>query len=359
MGTRFAHFDILAPLGRGGMGDTYIAERSGPANFRKRVCLKRVLSEHSGDPKSVAMFQNEARLAAELHHPNIVTVNEFGQEGEIWWMAQELVDGLDLRSLYAALAARGERLPLDVVLYIITEVTKALSYAHRFTPADGSAVGIIHRDVTPGNVLISNEGNVKLTDFGIAKAVKSERTQTKTVSGKFGYMPQEQMMAEPLDGRADLFSLGVMFFELLAGVRPFEGPTDAAIISHVAAGKRTDLRDLAPEVPLRIVDLVHSLTEARPEARPRTAKDVLAALAWRTPASSTADDLADIVREIKPTMSLDGNGPLTPSGVRPSHARRAAETSSPSKTNPERPASRARLATDKPETFRRRSSHPR
>jgi eukaryotic-like serine/threonine-protein kinase len=309
MSDTFGSFRLLARLGRGGMAETFVAERTKPGGLVERVCLKRILSDHATDPEFVRLFQNEARLALLLRHPNVVPVLDFGEEHGTWWMSLALVEGLDLRSLLKGLGERGERLSRDVVIYIIAKTAEALRLAHERKLPDGSPAHIVHRDVSPSNVLIDYEGAVMLADFGIAKAVVAEgRTQTGIMRGKPSYMPPEQALAQPVDARADLFALGVMLFELLAGARPFDGAGEVATIQNVLGGHRQSLRVYAPDVPDALVALVDSLIEPELELRMRSAQEVLDALDPLHPPPSVARTLGALVRSVKPLEPILAGG---------------------------------------------------
>ena len=274
MGERFGDYEIEGRLGAGGMAEVYVARRAGPEGFVKRVCLKRVLAGNETDRETVAQFHDEARLCAHLRHPGIAAVHELGQVDGKWFMAMELVDGLDLRSLVATLRARGATLPVDVAIHVVRHVAEALAYAHALS-IDGRAIGIVHRDVTPSNVLLSVHGEVKLADFGIARSsVRTHRTRSGVVKGKVPYMAPEQALGETLDRRTDLFALGVVAFELLTGRRPHDGQTDLDTLTNAQRGRRPPLRELAPHAPAEVVSLTTKLLAARPEDRPDSADEV-------------------------------------------------------------------------------------
>ena len=315
MDEQFGPFRLLARLGRGGMAETFVAERAGPADFVQRVCLKRVLSEHSANPDFVRAFQNEARLAALLQHPNIVSVLDFGCEREAWWMSLELVEGLDLRRLIRGLASEGKRLPLEVTLYITAELAKALGYAHERRFTDGAAAGIVHRDVSPSNVLVSHDGAVKLADFGIAKATQAVdklKTESGFVKGKAPYMAPEQALGLDVDRRADLFALGVIVFELLAGVRPYDGATDLATLKNITEGRSKSLEELAPDVPGPLVELVEGLIDPKRGSRTSSAAEVLDALAaLPSPSPKIARVVGELARRVSPPELIPSQGALT------------------------------------------------
>jgi hypothetical protein len=273
----FGPFRIVRRLGRGGMAEMFVAERQGLASFSQRVCLKRVLPTLCADPMFVAMFQEEARLAARLVHPHIAQIYDFGADEGQWWMALELVDGVDLRTLLDAVRALDQPMPLDLVMLILTDVSSALACAH------GSQPVVVHRDVTPSNVLLSREGAVKLADFGIAKQTDGERATASGIKGKVPYMAPEQALGGRIDARTDLFALGVMAFELLAGRRPFDGPTELATLANLAADRRPSLAPLAPHAPPALVALVEQLLAPAPDARPESAAAILDTLSADAP----------------------------------------------------------------------------
>ncbi|MET0284743.1 MAG: serine/threonine-protein kinase [Polyangiales bacterium] len=225
-------FELLRRLGAGGMAETFVAVRRGPAGFEQRVCIKRILPAYESDQDFVSSFLAEARTSAALRHANVVQVLDFGEHEGSHYLALELIDGLDLRGLLQRDAA----LDADLVVLIVSEVAAALGYAHA---GDEDHPPVIHRDVSPSNVLISRNGEVKLTDFGIARVVGgSLHTASGVIKGKIPYMPPEYIDGGHFDARGDLFALGVMTFELLHGFRPFDGDSELDTLRKIAAGDR-------------------------------------------------------------------------------------------------------------------------
>jgi serine/threonine protein kinase len=199
----------------------------------KELVIKRILPSLSTDEQFVKMFVEEARLCEKLKHPNIVQVYDLGEFDAQYYIAMEYVHGRDLLKTLAACAKKRIAFPTDLALYIVMEVLKGLDYAHNLAGPDGAPLGIIHRDVSPSNVLLSFDGKVKLGDFGIAKATIRERTATGILKGKFGYMAPEQVMGRPIDHRADVFAVGILLYELLTGHRLFAGRSDLAVLERV------------------------------------------------------------------------------------------------------------------------------
>jgi serine/threonine protein kinase len=231
---RLGPYELLRRIATGGMAEVYLARRAGPHGFQKTVAVKRILPQFARDPDFVAMFVDEARVCARLGHPNIVHVFDFGEEEGELYMAMEYVDGTTGARLVRAVAARGEEIPLDVCLYVTLSILRALEYAHVARDEEGKPLSLVHRDVSPGNVLIDRSGAVKLTDFGIARAAEIERrTDAGQLKGKLGYMSPEQVVGRELDARSDIFTLGIVLAEMLV-LRPlFSGGKELDILIRI------------------------------------------------------------------------------------------------------------------------------
>ncbi len=298
-GEDFGPYRLLHRLGVGGMAETYEAIRRGPSGFTQHVCLKLVLPFFRDNDDFIRLFEREARLAAKLRHSNIVGVIDFGAIDGIPYMALELVDGADLRVLLDGQDTK--RLPHDLVALIGAEIAAALEHAHspRFSTPDGG-VAIVHRDVSPSNVLISRQGEIFLSDFGVAKAISGTSRQQSAVKGKVPYMSPEQLRAEPLDGRSDLFALGVVLFEALGGCRPYEGAHDPATIMLTLAGDHPSLRGLAPEAPAKLCDIIESLIQSDRESRPESASVLIDLLDEFVPSPRARRQLGERVDECRP-----------------------------------------------------------
>src|SRR5450755_3328143 len=227
-------YELVERVATGGMAEVYLARRAGPHGFQKVVAVKRILPQLAKDTDFVAMFVDEARVCARLSHPNIVQVFDFGEEGGELYMAMEYVDGTTGARLIRAAAAKGEELPLDVCLHLALSVLRGLEYAHSARDEDGKPLSLVHRDVSPGNVLIDRSGAVKLTDFGIARAAVIERrTDAGQLKGKLGYMSPEQVVGRELDARSDLFTLGIVLAEMIT-LRPlFSGGRELDVLLRI------------------------------------------------------------------------------------------------------------------------------
>lgn len=279
VGKEIGPYQLVRRLGVGGMAEAYEAIRQGPSGFSQRVCLKLVLPFLRNDRDFVRLFEREARLVAQLRHRNIVGVIDFGQIDARPYMALELVDGADLRILLDHQPRK--RLTLECAVLIGLEIADALEHAHGASlhgsapESDARAHGIVHRDLSPSNVLISRQGEVMLSDFGVAKAMAGATHRQSAVKGKVPYMSPEQLRAESLDGRADLFALGVVLFESLTGQRPYDGAHDPAIIMQILNGDRPPLRTLVPELPAELCDTVDALLSPNRDERPESAAQVI------------------------------------------------------------------------------------
>jgi serine/threonine-protein kinase len=288
----------IALLGEGGMARVYLAVMKGPGGFTKLLVIKS-LRESLEDPLYLRSFMFEARLAAQLNHPNVVQTFEVGEEAGRYFIAMEYLEGQSLRTVQRRLAP--ERLPLPMQLRILAEVARGLHHAHTLVSFDGTPLEIVHRDVSPQNVLITYEGQVKLLDFGIAKAQGGgDLTKTGMIKGKIDYIAPEQILGESVDQRADIFSLGVMLWEAITGKR-FSGGAEVADVTKIhnrVSGREPKLRDVAPDTPIRLAEICERAVAPRAEDRYDTAEDFALALTDYLRGTShmpSARDLADVV----------------------------------------------------------------
>ena len=303
----FGPYRLVRRLGIGGMAETFEAVRTGPGGFTQRVCLKLVLPFFRDDETFVELFQREARLAAKLRHSNIVGVIDFGEVSGTSYMALELIDGADLDAVLEA--QEGRRLSHEHVALLAQELAAALDHAHnppRETDSDGAEIGaIVHRDISPSNVLISRRGEVLLTDFGVAKAVTGTSRKQSAVKGKVPYMSPEQLRAGPIDGRADVFALGVVLYEALSGQRPYEGGNDPATIMLILQGEHPSLPALVPEAPARLCALIERLIDPDPDARPASAAALVELLDEFAPSPKAQRDLGRLVTALAPEIESE------------------------------------------------------
>lgn len=302
----FGPYELIERVASGGMAEVYVARRQGPHGFNKTVAVKRILPQLAQDNEFLAMFVDEARVAATLSHPNIVQVFDFGEEGGELYMAMEYVRGTNAARLVRRAAARGEVIPLDVCLHIVLSVLRGLEYAHGARDEGGRLFNLVHRDVSPGNVLIDDSGVVKLTDFGIARAAHFERrTAVGHLKGKLGYMSPEQVLGFELDARSDLFTLGIVLAELLT-LRPlFAARSDLEILTRTRDANIETLAEtpLPPDVAAVLQRALARLPEDRYATAQAFAEDVEALARRRNlslGASRVASWMARLHRETPP-----------------------------------------------------------
>src|SRR5712664_159821 len=254
MTTPIGKYKLVRLIASGGMAEVYLARQAGAAGFEKLVCLKRILPHLARDKQFVEMFLNEARLAARLDHPNIVSIFDLGEANGNYFIAMEFIDGPSLRAAAKRALGRGEWLPIPEIVKIVSMAAAGLHYAHELTEADGKPLGLVHRDISPDNVLVHRNGAAKVVDFGIAKAANSSSsTRTGTLKGKVAYMPPEQLRGDPLDRRTDVFALGVVLYELLAGKRPWAGDSDVSLIGRIMTEDPPPLSTPRPDAPAGLV----------------------------------------------------------------------------------------------------------
>jgi serine/threonine protein kinase len=316
----FGEYQLLNRLGVGGMAETFVAIRRGAGGFEQRVCLKRILPVFANDDEFVEMFLREARMSALLHHGNIARVLDFGIVNETHYLTLELIDGTDLRALLRHLRARAEGLDFGITSYVAHVLASALDFAHT-ADADGHAAGIIHRDVSPSNVLLSDEGEVKLADFGIAKAMNRPGSlQSTALKGKIPYMAPEYALGRHCSARSDLFSLGVLLYECLAGFRPFDGENDIQTLEHARTGRREPLQQHASNASTAFVDAVEMLLAPNPRDRPPNAGAFLELLEDCPPPPLAQRELGALVRAVDPCDALPSSPGLA--STRPAPTRR-------------------------------------
>ncbi|HWM93477.1 MAG TPA: protein kinase [Thermoanaerobaculia bacterium] len=267
-GERFGQYTLLDKIAAGGMAEVWKARMRGVEGFQKTVAIKKILPHMTDNSEFVGMFIDEAKLAAQLSHPNIVHIYDLGKIGRDYYIAMEYVDGKDLRSLMNAGRRRGVRLPLGLALFIAARLASALDYAHRKRDFEDREMGLVHRDVSPQNVLLSLEGDVKLCDFGIAKAVsKAGQTQMGALKGKLQYMSPEQAWGRAVSARSDLFSLGAVLYEMLTGERLFTGDTEISVLESVRQGQIRSTRQADPSIPAEVDEIVAKALAYDPQNR--------------------------------------------------------------------------------------------
>ncbi len=275
-GTTIGKYVVRRKLAEGGMAEIYLCNVQGPEGFEKEVVIKRVRAFLASDPAFVQMFIAEARVASRLNHPNLVQIFDFDKHQDTFYLAMEYVHGHSLWDVRRRARERMVPMPPTLVAQIGASVARGLHYAHRLTER-GVPLGLVHRDVTPHNVLLSFDGAVKLTDFGIAKA-GNKLTSPGMLKGKFAYMSPEQARGEEVDCRTDLFALGIVLWEMLTGGRLFDGDSDVAVLRAVQQSAIAPPARLNPDVPAELDAAVMRALSRDPAGRFQTAQELERAL---------------------------------------------------------------------------------
>jgi serine/threonine protein kinase len=276
---KFGRYVLLDRIGAGGMAEVFRAVMPGVEGFQRTFVVKRILAERAQSSYFVDMFVQEARINALLHHPNIVQVFDFGNVGGTYFLAMEYVRGRDVSEILRRLRNRDRPCPVGVAAYIAQEVATALGYAHALAGADGTPFNIVHRDISPSNILCLRAGGVKLLDFGIAKGLGEpdpgpERSGQGLFKGKLSYIAPERLKDLPLDGRSDLFSLGVVLWELLAGHRLFRGKSDLQTLKNVAEMEVSAPSSFRADVPPELDRIVARALARDPADRYATGREM-------------------------------------------------------------------------------------
>jgi serine/threonine-protein kinase len=283
------------------MAEVYKAKEYGVEGFERTVAVKRILPHVAEDEEFIAMFKDEAKIAVQLNHGNIAQIYNLGNEQDSFYIALEYVNGRDLRAIFQKCQQAGRPMPVPQACYIIMKICEGLDYAHNKKDKYNRPLNIVHRDVSPPNILTSFEGEVKLIDFGVAKAAgRASRTQAGILKGKFGYMSPEQVRGMPLDRRSDVFSVGVVLFEILTGQRLFQADTDFATLEKVRAVEVPRPSSLNPEIPKPLENIIYKALAREPEQRYQSAielHDELQAFMFAQGMFYSRKDLAGWMRE--------------------------------------------------------------
>lgn len=230
----FGKYELLKKVGLGGMAELFLARQSGIEGFEKLIVIKRILPHLADSSEFIQMFLNEARLAARLNHPNVVQIYDLGRVGGQYFIAMEYINGVDLSRVLKKERKRRRFIPTEHAVKMMSYVCEALTYAHNHTDVRGNPLSIVHRDVSPHNVLVAFDGGVKLTDFGIAKAVtQAVKTKAGTLKGKYYYMSPEQCLGRKVDNRSDIFSAGILLYQLMTGRLPFRGDSEFSVLHAI------------------------------------------------------------------------------------------------------------------------------
>jgi eukaryotic-like serine/threonine-protein kinase len=302
-------YRVIDKLESGGMAEVFRAESQGLQGFRKQVAIKRVLPHLSEKKKFISMFLDEARLSAQLSHSNCVQVFDIGVGDQAYFIVMEFVDGANLKSIAESVKKRGHGFPIAAAAYIGHEICKGLSYAHELTDQNGEPLQLVHRDMSPPNVLVTKYGEVKIVDFGLAKATSQlEKSEPGVIKGKFAYLSPEAALGEDVDSRTDIFSVGIMLWELLASQRLFYGESDYQTVKNVQDAKIPPLSQINQKVPLELERIVNKALARDPGERYATAREFgqdLSTFMFNFAQPVSGYDIATIVQD---TMRETQNG---------------------------------------------------
>jgi len=300
----FGKYELVELIAKGGMAELYRAKLHGAGGFEKDLAVKKILPHLCSDPAFVTMFSDEARIMEGLNHGNIVSVIAFGEiEGE-YYLVMEYVDGVDLRGLLDMPAGITNPLPVPLACLIAMQVCQGLDFAHRKAGPDGTPLNIVHRDIAPQNILVSREGTVKIADFGIARAAnRVNRTQPGITRGTLNYMSNEQLCGLPLDGRSDIYSLGVVLYEMISGRVPMAGETHQETVGRITRGEFPPLHRIRPGVGRKLSAAVKKALSKDPRRRFQTAADFETAIAGFLHSSGTHIEPADLARLVNQRLT--------------------------------------------------------
>jgi serine/threonine protein kinase len=312
-----SRYRITERVAAGGMAEVFRGVAESMQGFKKNIAIKRILPALTKNKKFVAMFLDEARLSLVLQHANIVQVFDIAHTDDTYFIVMEYVDGVDLKALMEWRRKINRRIPIAHTLYTIMEICKGLSYAHELlNPDTGKPLGIVHRDISPPNVLISKQGEIKVVDFGLAKATSQiETTDPGVVKGKMSYLSPEAARGEEVDAAADIFAVGILLYEMLTGKRLFYGETDYQTVELVRNAKIPPIKPQNPQVEPELEDIVRKALAKRKEDRfqsPIDLQDALAQYSYSRGLKVISRDIAELVRQClddRASQSSDGKKP--------------------------------------------------
>jgi serine/threonine protein kinase len=303
---RLDRFELIAEIASGGMATVYLARLSGAGGFQRFVAIKRLHPHLSGDSEFVQMFLDEARLAARLHHPNVVPILEIGESPQGYYLVMEYVEGDTLARILARSAQAGRMLSPKVSLRVCLDTIAGLDVAHELKDDDGNPLSIVHRDVSPQNILIGMDGSARITDFGVARATtRLSTTRTGQLKGKLAYMAPEQARGSDVDRRADVFAMGIVLWECLAQKRLFKGEGEADTLNRVLYEPIPNLRQANPDVPPELEQAVMKALERDRDKRWASASDLGDAIEQAAVAAGLLGSHKDVAHHLDSVLGTD------------------------------------------------------
>jgi len=272
----FGNYILLEKIAAGGMAEVYLAKKLAASGVQKFVAIKRILSQYSDSKEFIQMFKDEAKIAINLNHSNIVSIFDFGIQTDQFYIVMEYVEGRNLRQILNRMKKKGKRFSTAQIVQLMAQTSAGLEHAHRcIDPTTGQPLNIIHRDMSPQNVMLTFEGEAKIVDFGIAKAAtQAEATRAGTLKGKFGYMSPEQVEGQIIDSRTDIFALGIMIWEMLSGQRLFLSSNELNTLRSIRECKVPSLRDINPNIPIELDQIVQKALQKDKSQRYQTCAEL-------------------------------------------------------------------------------------
>jgi eukaryotic-like serine/threonine-protein kinase len=293
-------YRVIERLASGGMAEVFLAENAGIEGFKKRVAIKRVLPHLSEKKRFIQMFLDEARLSAHLSHSNVAQVFDIGVGDNVYFIVMEYVDGADLKAVIEFMKTSNRAFPVESACFIAAKICEGLTYAHELQGPDGQPLKVVHRDMSPPNVLITKYGEVKIVDFGLAKATSQlEKSEPGIIKGKFSYLSPEAATGNDVDQRTDIFAVGIILWEMLAGRRLFLGESDFATVKMVQAAQIPPIRQINSAIPPDLEPILSRALARDPMARYPSARDLgrdLTRFLYKFGRAVGAYDVADLVR---------------------------------------------------------------
>jgi serine/threonine protein kinase len=314
MQSRLGRYVVLKHLASGGMADVLLGRTEGIEGFERHVVLKRIKPEHAKDARFIRMFLDEARVAANLHHQHIVQVHDIGETGGEYFIAMEYLHGEDVRTILSTASKMRQHVPLGCAMAMVSAAAAGLHYAHERRGPDKRPLGIVHRDISPSNILVGYDGSIKVVDFGIAKASARPETRSSSLKGKISYMSPEQCKGAEVDRRSDVYSLGVVLYELATTTRLFKGESDYLVMDQIVNGRVTLPQVRRPELPNELSAIIMRAIAPDPERRYFTADELRVALdqfAAKASLTTSTSAIATYMRKMfgekpEPWLELEG-----------------------------------------------------
>lgn len=308
-GQTIGRYEFLVPIAKGGMAAVWAARLKGSRGFAKTVAIKTMLPALSDDPLFEQMFLDEAQLAAQIHHPNVVEIMDLGEQDDVLYQVMEYVDGESLATLLRTVSKKQERLPLEVAVRIVTDACRGLHSAHELKAVDGSLLGLVHRDISPQNIMITYDGVVKLVDFGVAKAAGRTASETTAgqIKGKTPYMAPEQALGQRVDRRTDVFAMGIVLYQITTGKHPFRGENDIATLHNILHNELPSPRFVDPQFPRPLEAALNRALSRDITKRYGSAKEMADALSRVFPPTKRRVDVGDVGALLQEMLGETGN----------------------------------------------------